>query len=131
MAMRENRSIVRAAMRSLQGFTFAVVLAFVEAAPALAERRPVATLVAKQAPRTTAEELPLPAVPTVEDVLALYTAVGRDLKLLAERDLEASNELMPRYRYIRVLDAVRDFKHRRRTARQLVELRHLIAAHAN
>jgi hypothetical protein len=119
-------------MRYLQGITFAVALAVLDAAPVLADRRPVATLVAKQARAgKCTDELPLPAVPTVEDVLALYTAVGRDLKLLAERDRDASDELMTRYRYIRVLDAVRDAKLRRVAARQLVELRYLIAAHAN
>lgn len=114
----------------LSGFALATVIAMLDAAPTLADRRPTVMYVAKQAPRGT-EELPLPVVPTADDVVALYRAVGRDLRDLARRDRDASNDLMPRFRYIKILDAVGDAKKRRVAARTLVELRQLIAMHAN
>ena len=114
----------------LQGFAFATLLAVVDAAPALADRRAAIAYVAKQAPKST-DELPLPAVPTVDDVVALYKAVGTDLRKLAARDHDASIDLLPRFRMINVLHAARDSKRRRVIARELVVLRQLIAKHAN
>ena len=113
----------------LQGFAFATLLAVVEAAPALADHRTPVTFVAKQAPKSR-EELPLPAVPTIQDVFELYKAVGTDLRNLATRDQAASDDLLARFRWIKLVDAG-DKKKRRVIARQLVELRQLIAQHAN
>src|SRR5687767_13537688 len=113
----------------LQGFAFATLLAVVDAAPALADRRAAITYVAKQAPRCP-DELPLPAVPRIDDVFALYKAVGTDLRKLAMRDQDASDDLLHRFRLIKVVDAV-DTNKRRKIARELVELRQLIAQHAN
>ena len=111
------------------GFALVMTLAVVDAAPVLADRRAAIAYVAKQAPRS-ADELPLPAVPTIDDVFALYKAVGTDLRELATRDHDASDDLLPRFRLINVLDAA-DKTKRRKIARALVELRQLIAKHAN
>jgi hypothetical protein len=114
----------------VKGLALAVVLAVVEAAPALADRRPAITYVAKKAPKTT-DELPLPAVPTAGDVVELYRAVGKGLRELAKRDQDASHDLLARFRFIRLHDALLSPAKRRVAARTLVELRRLIAAHAN
>jgi hypothetical protein len=106
-----------------------LAMAVVDAAPLLADRRPRITHVAKAAAEP-ADETPLPTVATVQEVVALYRAVGRALRDLAARDPEASARLLPRYRHLRILDAV-DPRKRRVIELRLVELRGELAKHAN
>lgn len=108
---------------------FSVAMAVIDVAPLLAERRPRITYVAKAAPKNP-DELPLPAVSSVDEVVALYVKVGRQLAELAHRDRAAAEPLAPRYRHIRILDAI-DLRKRRTVELRLVELRAELAQHAN
>jgi hypothetical protein len=67
-------------------------------------------------------------VPTAAELLALYSAVGRELKVAYDHDRDATQDLWSRYRWIRINDAITTPDKRTQTKAMLDQLRDDIAA---
>ncbi|MEO8701912.1 MAG: hypothetical protein ABI867_17845 [Kofleriaceae bacterium] len=108
-----------------------VVLVFVllgSGAAVASPKAPAAMTCAAQA-QPRAGETPQAPPPDTNLFVQLYVAVGKELSQLHRRDPDAASELMTRYRYINVLDAVRIGSKRQDAARRLHELHRLIELH--
>jgi len=68
--------------------------------------------------------------PTALELAKLYTTVGRELGALEARGSDAAIDLWPRYRWIRINDALVDPRKRRQTFELLGRIRRDIAAAA-
>ncbi len=77
---------------------------------------------------------PLPTVDasttnvTAKDLVARYSQVGSELKALEDKHADAATDLWPRYRLIRINDALPSLDKRNETAAILAKLHHDIAA---
>lgn len=117
----------------LRALAIAAGFAIVDVAPVLVEPRRARIVRIARADRRdgSPEDLPVPERPDADDMRALHAAVGRQLARLGARDPDAEAELRPRYATIDVAVAAREPARRRAAVRTLVELRELMARHAN
>ena len=94
-----------------------------------ARRPPVPQPVAAVAPAPQPEPPPATGTPSPGELVALYASVGRELRALDRSAGEdATHELWPRYRWIRLTDGLADPARRAEIATMLRQLRRDIAA---
>ena len=69
--------------------------------------------------------------PTALELAKLYTAVGRELSALEAKSSDAAIDLWPRYRWIRINDALLDPNKRRQAFELLGRIRRDVASAAS